>query len=104
MPADELDVERDAQRAAEEIVALLADEIGPRRPTSAAEERAATALAERLGSVGAQTRIQPFRGVSTFAWAQAVPLAAALLRPGPLGLVLGAAEAELRLQLLTRLV
>ena len=90
-------------RLAQEVVALLSDEVGPRRPASAAEARAAQLVAERLGELGVAWALERFRGASTFAWAQAVPLAAALVGFGPLGLALAASESELRWQLLTRL-
>ena len=96
--------EQDSLRFAQELVALLADEIGPRRPTSAAEARAARVVAERLEALGLAPRIEGFSGTSTFAWAQALPLLALLWGAGPAGLALAVAEGEPRSQLLTRLI
>ncbi len=51
-----------------ELTRALADEIGPRRPTSAAEARAAEVVREALSDGGVDARIQPFTGYSSFAW------------------------------------
>lgn len=52
-----------------ELVSLLADEIGPRPPTSAAEREAAEALASRLREWGVgDVRLEPFHGYRTFAY------------------------------------
>jgi hypothetical protein len=59
-------------------VRLLADEIGPRRPTSDAERRAAHLVRERLGAQGLGARLEPFRGYSTFAAPYGVIYALAL--------------------------
>lgn len=59
-------------------VAELADEIGPRRPTTSAEAVAATALVRRLGAAGVDARTEPFRGYSTFAAPFAIVLGAAI--------------------------
>jgi hypothetical protein len=46
---------------------LLADEIGPRRPTSAAERRAAERLRDELRARGVGATLEPFDGYPTFA-------------------------------------
>lgn len=48
-------------------IRLLADEVGPRRPTSAAEHEAAERVTERLVAGGVAAELEPFRGYSTFA-------------------------------------
>ena len=55
-------------------VRLLADEVGPRRPTGEAERRAAELVRERLAERGLEAELQTFEGYSTFA----VPLLAIL--------------------------
>src|SRR5690606_38068923 len=81
----------------------LVAEIGPRRPTSAAEARAGDAVAAALREAGCEVRLEEFLGADTFAYAQALPLLLAAVRPGPLAAILGALEADLRVHLLTRL-
>jgi len=49
-----------------------------------------------------RTRPEAIRGVPTFAWAQAAPLALAVLRPGLPALALALAEGDLRVHALTR--
>jgi len=53
---------------AAELVSALADGIGPRRPTSEAELRAAELVRDRLRDVGVEAAVEPFSGYSTFAW------------------------------------
>ncbi|MGH2957567.1 MAG: M28 family metallopeptidase [Solirubrobacterales bacterium] len=48
-------------------VRLLADEIGPRRPTGPAERLAAERVRDELGSEGLAAQLEEFRGLSTFA-------------------------------------
>ena len=48
-------------------IRLLADEVGPRRPTRAAERAAAERVAERLVEGGVAAGLEPVRGYSTFA-------------------------------------
>jgi hypothetical protein len=48
-------------------VRLLAEEIGPRRPTGPAERVAAERVAAALGEGGLDARLEPFGGYSTFA-------------------------------------
>lgn len=64
---------------------LLADEIGPRRPTSDAERRAAERLRDELGERGLDATLEPFDGYSTFAAPfgviSALAIAPALLPP-----------------------
>lgn len=49
-----------------EVIELLAGEIGPRRPTSQGEHRAAMRLAERLRAVGVTAELEGFRGYASF--------------------------------------
>jgi hypothetical protein len=65
--------------AALEWVRLLADEIGPRRPTGAAERTAAELVADRLSKRGLTVEHRPFDGYSTFALPYGAALAIALL-------------------------
>jgi peptidase M28-like protein len=60
-------------------VSLLADEVGPRRPTGKAERAAAELVRERLEDAGIPVRLESFRGYSTFA--------------APIGVILGLALA-----------
>jgi hypothetical protein len=62
-----------------EWVRLLADEVGPRRPTSPAERRAAELVADRLSKQGVAVEQRPFDGYSTFGLSYGVSLAIALL-------------------------
>jgi hypothetical protein len=48
-------------------IRLLADEVGPRRPTTAAEREAAERMRDRLREAGVDADLEPFRGLSTFA-------------------------------------
>jgi hypothetical protein len=48
-------------------VRLLADDVGPRRPTSPEEHMAAVLVRERLAERGLEAELEPFRGYSTFA-------------------------------------
>jgi Peptidase family M28 len=59
-------------------VSLLADEVGPRRPTSKAERAAAELMRERLEDAGIPARLESFQGFSTFAAPLAVILGLAL--------------------------
>jgi hypothetical protein len=65
--------------AALEWVRLLADEIGPRRPTGPAERRAAELVADRLSKRGVSVEQRRFDGYSTFALPYGIPLGVALL-------------------------
>ena len=67
------------EEGALEWVRLLAEEIGPRRPTSTAERRAAELVADRLAKQGIAVEQRPFEGYSTFALPYGIPLAVALL-------------------------
>jgi hypothetical protein len=60
-------------------VRLLADEVGPRRPTGPAERRAAELVADRLSKQGITVEQRPFDGYSTFALPYGVSLGVALL-------------------------
>ena len=68
-----------------EWVSMLADEVGPRRPTSEAERTAAELVRERLAAAGMDARLEGFKGYSTFAaplgLGIALALAPALLPP-----------------------
>lgn len=59
-------------------IRLLSEEVGPRRPTSDAEVRAASAMHDELARAGVEASIEPFRGYSSFAWPFGVVLATAL--------------------------
>jgi Peptidase family M28 len=59
----------------------LATDIGPRRPTSPAEHRAAELVAEALRRRGLRAVLEPFRGFSTFAAPFGVIATLALLKP-----------------------
>lgn len=96
------------------VIGDLAGDIGPRRPTGAAEARAAERVAGWFTEAGLTPALEPFRGPATFAWAQAVaPTLALLGRVGSahaagralaaLALVAAATEANPRLQPLTRI-
>jgi len=61
-------------------VRLLADEVGPRRPTGSGERRAAELIRAALGDAGVDARLEPFRAYSTFA-APYGAIAAAALAP-----------------------
>jgi len=61
-----------------EWVGTLADEIGPRRPTSEAERAAAELVRERLAEAGIEARLEGFRAYATFAAPIGVGLALAL--------------------------
>ncbi len=61
-----------------EWVRLLADEIGPRRPTGPAERRATELVADRLSRNGLSVEQRPFQGYETFAEPYGVALAVAL--------------------------
>jgi hypothetical protein len=65
--------------AALEWVRLLADEIGPRRPTGPAERRAAELIAERLTKRGLAVEQRPFDAYSSFGLPYGIPLGIALL-------------------------
>jgi hypothetical protein len=72
---------RDPAADEEELISwisLLADEVGPRRPTSRRERLAAELLAERLRDRGLAPRLEQFRGYSTFGLPFGLTLAAAV--------------------------
>lgn len=79
-----------------EIVRFLADGIGPRPPTSAAEAQAAAYVNARMREAGLAVEVQPFRAVATFALpygllyllAAVSPLLYRVTRPGGLALSL----------------
>ena len=104
-------------REVERWIALLAGEIGPRRPTSQAESVAAVAMSTRLRERDVDARVEAYPGYSTFAWPYGVILAAALapaaiparFRSARAALALGAAvalalEGELRFTPVSRLL
>jgi peptidase M28-like protein len=61
-----------------EWISLLADDVGPRRPTSTAERRAAGLVAERLRERGVEASLEPFRGYSSFGLPFGLTLATAI--------------------------
>jgi hypothetical protein len=61
-----------------EWVRLLAEEIGPRRPTGPAERRAAELIADRLSRRGLSVEHHPFQGYETFAEPYGAALAVAV--------------------------
>jgi hypothetical protein len=61
----------------------LAEEIGPRRPTSIAEAAAAQSVTGALAEAGVDARLERFDGYSSFAWPYGA-LAALSLAPAPL--------------------
>lgn len=69
---------RSTQSSAIEWVRLLAEEIGPRRPTGPAERRAAELIADRLSRNGLLVEQRPFQGYETFAEPYGAALAGAL--------------------------
>jgi hypothetical protein len=73
--------EHDTAGLALAVIAGLAEEIGPRRPTSAAEHRAAEFVSSLLREAGAEPSIEAFYGYETFARVYG-PLAALALAPG----------------------
>ncbi len=84
-PSGELAVEQRGAPSAEAalrdalgVIRMLASDIGPRRPCSAAEQRAATALVAWLNRRGVGARTEEFSGYSTFAKPYAPLFAAAL--------------------------
>ncbi len=60
------------------VIRLLASDIGPRRPCSDAEKRAATELVAWLRRRGVEARTEAFRGYSTFAKPYALLFGASL--------------------------
>ena len=68
----------DDRRVLGELIQQLASGIGPRRPTSPDEQRAARFLCERLRRAGAPAAIEPFRGYSSFGLPFALTMAAAV--------------------------
>lgn len=87
---------------AQELIGNLAGEIGPRRPGSTGERAAAACVERVLAAHGLDPWIEAFRGPNSFAWAQAVPLALGLLRPGFGALLLGLAESTPQLEPVSR--
>ena len=61
----------------------LAEELGPRRPTSIAEAAAAHTVRGALAEAGVDARIEPFEGYTSFAWPYGT-LGALSLAPAPL--------------------
>jgi hypothetical protein len=105
----------EALEAALEVIELLADEVGPRRPTSRSERLAARLMQEHLSRAGLEARIEDFRGYSSFALPfaiiQGLAVAPALIAPrrrrlrSALALGAGAllaSEGDLRRPLLSR--
>jgi hypothetical protein len=61
-----------------ELIEALAEEIGPRRPTSSAEAAAAQVITAALRSGGAEARLEPFPSYASFGYAVGGILALAL--------------------------
>jgi hypothetical protein len=61
-----------------ELIRVLAREVGPRRPCSEAEKRAAAVLAEWLAERGVRARLEPFRGYASFGYPYGLIFSAAL--------------------------
>jgi len=80
-PAGAPGVANEALGRALETIGLLATEVGPRRPTSAEERRAAELVAEQLRSRGLAPELEPFQGYPTFAAPFGVIAGLALVRP-----------------------
>lgn len=62
-------------------VRLLTDEIGPRRPTTAAERQATEAVRERLREQGVEAELREFPAYSSFGWPFGLALLIALAAP-----------------------
>src|SRR5687767_5449172 len=60
------------------VIRLLASDIGPRRPCSDAEKRAAGEIVRWLGRRGVEARTEEFRGYTTFGKPYALLLGASL--------------------------
>lgn len=73
------ETERRALRDALELIESLAGEIGPRRPTSGAERRAAERVVSRLRAQAIEVELEPFRGYSSFGYPFAIILGLAAL-------------------------
>ena len=71
---------RDDAALALAVIAGLADELGPRRPTSRAEERGAELVRDTLRAAGADAELERFDGYDSFARVYG-PLAALALTP-----------------------
>ncbi len=84
-PLDTLAANADAASGPMRWVRLLADEVGPRRPTSPEERRGAEQIQQALDAEGLKADLESFDGYSTFAAPfgvmYALALAPALLRP-----------------------
>lgn len=93
----------DASTVAAGLIEDLAGGIGPRRPGSRAERETAELIRSVLLEAGIQARLEPFRGPSSFAWAQGAVPALSLLGARKLAFVLGLIESDLRLEPLSRL-
>ena len=75
-PADLVD---DPEAEAMALIGLLADEVGPRRPTSRNEGLAALLLRDRLRRRGLDAEVERFQGYASFGYPFAIIQAAALL-------------------------
>lgn len=84
------------------LIQDLAGGIGPRRPGSDAERRAASLIADELTEAGIPARLESFRGPTSFAWALACSPVLSLLGLGKIAVVLGLVEGDLRLEPLSR--
>src|SRR5687768_6350726 len=62
----------------ERWIALLCEQVGPRRPTSQSEAVAAMAMRTELRARGVGAETEPYPGYTTFAWPYSLILAAAV--------------------------
>lgn len=88
---------------ADGLIEDLAVRVGPRRPGSPAERQAAALILRELIDTGIDARLEPFRGPTSFAWAQGAVPALSLLGLRKTALVAGALEGDLRLEPFSRL-
>lgn len=56
----------DSLEAAMELIELLSEEVGPRRPTSRSERLAALLMREELSRAGVSAQVESFRGYASF--------------------------------------
>jgi hypothetical protein len=101
MSSDATATSAPAAAPALELISTLADEIGPRRPTSRAEGLAAEVVREALSAAGADAEIEPFDGYDSFVWPYgaigALAVAPALLPRDAIGVRAGLAALALGL-------
>jgi len=81
----------------------LAGRIGPRRPGSEGERRAAEFICDELSQMGLYPRLEGFRGPSSFAWSQLAAPALSLVGLRKTSVLLGGVESDMRLEPFSRL-